>query len=105
MVRAWRIVKAKHAAAAFTGSGAKAYGGRWSSSDTAIVYTAGSASLATLEMLVHLQAQDLLRRYVIFEVTFDESLVERVDAASLPKVWRRSPPAPSMQQVGDAWAT
>lgn len=103
-VRAWRITKAKHATTAFTGGGAKSYGGRWNSPGIAIVYTAGSASLAILEMLVHLQAHDLMRRYVIFELSFDRKLVKTVAAAALPKAWRRSPPPPTVQQVGDDWA-
>lgn len=102
-IQAWRIIKAKHATTAFTGGSAKTYGGRWNSPGTAVVYTAGSTSLAILEMLVHLQAQDLMRRYVIFEVSFDETLVTTVDPARLPKSWRRSPSPATVQQVGDAW--
>jgi RES domain-containing protein len=102
-VHVWRIVKAKHAVTAFSGEGAKAAGGRWNSPGAAVVYTAGSASLAMLEMLVHLGSQGLLKRYVLFEATFDESLVNRLDAADLPKSWRKSPSPPTVQQVGDAW--
>jgi RES domain-containing protein len=103
VIRAWRITKAKHAATAFTGAGAKACGGRWNSPGTAVVYTAGSTSLAILEMLVHLQAQDLIQRYVIFEVSFDETLMTTVDPVALPKSWRRSPSPATVQQVGDEW--
>jgi RES domain-containing protein len=103
MLRAWRIIKAKHAATAFSGGGAKVNGGRWNSPGTAMVYTAGSTSLAILEMLVHLQNQDLIQRYVIFEVTFDGSLVMAIDPGKLPKTWRRSPASRTVQQVGDEW--
>ncbi len=103
IIRAWRITKAKYAAAAFSGGAAKAYGGRWNTTGTSVVYTAGSNSLAILEMLVHLQADDLLRRYVIFEVSFDEMLVKTVAPATLPKRWRRSPSPATVQQVGDRW--
>jgi RES domain-containing protein len=67
------------------------------------VYTAGSTSLAILEMLVHLQVDELLRRYVIFEVAFDESLMKTIARANLPRTWRRSPPPATAQQVGDDW--
>ena len=50
MIRAWRIVKARHALRAFTGEGAHLYGGRWNSPGVAVVYTAGSAALATLDV-------------------------------------------------------
>jgi len=98
-----RIVKAKHAATAFSGEGAKRFGGRWNTPGTAMVYTAGSASLAILEMLAHLNSHELMNRYVLFEVTFDDSLVTVVDPASLPRNWRKSPPSVSVQHVGDAW--
>src|SRR5204863_6047762 len=52
-VRAYRIFKPKHAATAFTGEGARLYGGRWNNKGTPMVYTAGSRALAALEMLVH----------------------------------------------------
>lgn len=103
IIRAWRITKAKHSPTAFSGGGAKSYGGRWNSPGTAIVYTAGSTSLAILEMLVHLQAQELMQSYVSVEVSFDESLVKRIDATALPKTWRRSPAPAAVRQVGDEW--
>lgn len=102
-VRVWRIVKAKHAAAPFSGEGAKAAGGRWNSPGMAVVYTSGSASLAMLEMLVHLESQDLLKQYVLLEATFDEALVTSLDPNDLPRSWRRSPPFPDVQQAGDTW--
>lgn len=52
--RAWRIVKEKHAATAFSGEGARLYGGRWNSVGTSLVYTSGTKALAALESLVHL---------------------------------------------------
>lgn len=105
IIRAWRITKARHASAAFSGDGAKVYGGRWNSPGTAVVYTAGSRSLAILEMLVHLQADELLRRYVMFEVSFDQSLVMPLAPDALPKTWRRSPAPAILQLIGDHWAT
>ena len=102
-VSAWRIVKVKYAAMAFSGEGAKRDGGRWNSIGTAVVYTSESTSLAMLEMLVNIESQELLKRYVLFEVTFDEALVQAVDPMALPKTWRRSPPPPAVQRVGDLW--
>lgn len=103
MIHAWRITKARHAAAAFTGGGAKTYGGRWNSPGTAVVYTTGSISLAILEMLVHLQAQDLMRHYVIFPVSFDQTLMTTLEPAALPAAWRRSLSPATVQQIGDTW--
>jgi len=45
---AWRITKREHTRNAFTGEGAREFGGRWNHPGTAVVYTAQSQSLAAL---------------------------------------------------------
>ncbi len=103
MIRAWRIVKTTFSADAFSGEGARLYGGRWNSAGVAMVYTAGSKSLATLELLVHLDSSMRLPSYSICPVDFDDSLVEVVDPAVLPLDWRQSPPPTSLQVIGNDW--
>ena len=102
MIRSWRIVKSKHAAMAFDGEGARLFGGRWNSSGTSMIYTSENVSLATLEMLVHLQRALTLPAYVLIACEFDAPIVE--DVASLPDDWRRDPAPPQLQAIGDAWA-
>jgi RES domain-containing protein len=102
-ITAWRIVKARHAAGAFDGDGARVEGGRWNSPGTAIVYTAGSAALAALEMLVHLGRASILQAYVLIPCGFDEALVSKLDRARLPKSWRAYPAPPELQLIGDEW--
>ena len=58
-ISVWRIVKKKHEAAAFSGEGARIYGGRWTSPGKRVIYTAESVSLAFLEVLVHLDSSTL----------------------------------------------
>jgi len=101
--QAFRIVKARLAKEAFSGEGARLYGGRWNSPGSPVIYTASSISLAMLEMLVHIQSRDLLSKYVVFQVEFDESLVTEIDLKSLPSDWHTSPVAPEVQSVGDQW--
>ena len=103
MITAWRIIKRKRARVAFTGDGARLYGGRWNSAGVAIVYTAESQSLAALEMVVHLGSPDLLYNYVVFEVGIDESLVAKVELSQLPRNWRTDPPPKKAREVGDSW--
>ncbi len=103
MLTAWRIVKRKHARAAFTGEGARLCGGRWNSAGVAVVYTAQSRSLAALEMVVHLDSSELLDHYVVFEVGIPESLVAKVEPSELPRNWRADPPPVKVREVGDAW--
>jgi len=102
-LHAFRIVKQRLASEAFTGEGARLYGGRWNRPGHAMVYTASSTSLAMLEMLVHLDASALLHSYVFFEVEFDDSLVTELDIQALPNDWRASPAMPEVQQLGDDW--
>ena len=102
-ITAWRICKARRRAAAFSGAGARLYGGRWNSPGTPVVYTAGSISLAQLEMLVHLESEDLLRKYVLCPVMFDEALVLPLPADDLPRNWRADPPPRKLQEIGDHW--
>jgi RES domain-containing protein len=103
MIRAWRIVKTRYSADAFSGEGARLYGGRWNSSGVAMVYTAGSESLATLELLVHLDNTSVLSSFSICPIDFADSIVEIMDPATLPRDWRQSPPPISLQAVGNDW--
>jgi RES domain-containing protein len=98
---AWRITKRKHAKTAFSGSGARKYGGRWNSPGTAVVYTAQTQSLAVLEMLVHLDGPELLQRYVLIGVEIEERLVREIEL--LPSNWRADPAPVGMRKIGDEW--
>jgi len=103
MPTAIRIVKSAYAATAFDGEGARLYGGRWNSPGAAMVYTAESASLAALELLVHLQNSHLLMSWSTISASFDDSLVEVIGAAQLPPDWARYPAPSALQQIGDQW--
>ena len=102
MTCAWRIIKAKHLAGAFSGEGAAKFGGRWNSKGVAVVYTSGSKALAALESLVHLNPP-VMFRYIAIRVEFDEGLVEHVRAEDLSIGWNGSPPSRASQWVGDSW--
>jgi RES domain-containing protein len=100
-VSAWRITKAKFAATAFTGEGSSRFPGRWNRRDEAMVYTAGSLSLAVLEMLVHLKQSDLLDRYVVFRVSIPTRLVHR--PRKLPDGWAEGEIREQVRQFGSEW--
>lgn len=74
-LRAWRILKAKHADQAFTGEGARLHGGRWNTEGAAVIYTSATISLAVLEILVHLESAALLSKYQLTSVEFEEKPV------------------------------
>lgn len=102
MSEAWRIVKAKHAATAFSGKGAADHGGRWNSRGVAVVYVSRTKSLAVLENLVHLNPP-VRFKFVVFRIQFDDTWVESFPHKKLPSDWQVEPPSPSTQQVGDLW--
>lgn len=103
MITAWRIVRHGFASVAFTGEGARLYGGRWNSPGQRVVYTAATASLAVLEMLVHLDRSAALASYVLIPCEFDEALVTPLDMGQVPSRWRHSPGPSALAVVGDAW--
>jgi RES domain-containing protein len=102
-VRAWRICKERFANTAFDGEGAFRDGGRWNSEGVRVVYVAGSAALATLEILVHVSDPDDLYRtpYVLIPVDFAPHLVSEPPA--LPPGWYEDPPPVDAAAIGDQW--
>lgn len=102
MSEAWRIVKEKHAATAFSGEGAAKFGGRWNSRGVAVVYTSFTKSLAALESLVHLNPP-VLFKYVAIRIKFDDALVEIFPTGNLPTEWQSEPPPPATKMIGDVW--
>ena len=103
MITAWRLVKSRHARAAFDGEGARLYGGRWNSPGTRVAYASDSVALAALEVLAHLQSTAVLQAYSLATIRFPESGVETLDLASLPADWRAFPSPPGNQAIGDRW--
>lgn len=104
MLSVWRIISEKFKKSAFSGEGARLFGGRWNSPGIPLIYTAESKSLAILEVLVHLESPDLLQKFVLFEVKVDNPFVTEINSASLPPNWREDPPPHAAQSIGDNWA-
>jgi RES domain-containing protein len=102
-ITAWRITKARYASAAFSGEGAKREGGRWNSVGVPVVYMAQSRSLAVLEVLVHLDEDEMLKYYRLISAAFDRRLVKEIVASELPGNWKKNPPPPSTMRIGDKW--
>jgi len=107
-VQAFRIAKAKYSrstAEMLSGRGALLYGGRWSSPGRPVLYTSGSAALATLEIAVHLNTAAVMPAFCLLELRIPESLVLTAAHADLPVGWddvQTINPAP-VQAWGDVW--
>lgn len=102
-ITAWRISAARYAETAFSGEGAKQYGGRFNSVGVPLVYTSGSLALATLELLARIRRRQRLVDRVCLSVTFDEDDVLAYGASDLPDGWDARPYGAASQRVGDAW--
>lgn len=104
MIQAWRIVHQNYANAAFDGEGARITGGRWNSEGIPVVYTAGTLSLALLEIIVHLEIKDALKYFKAIPISFNNALMQNVSTDSLPLTWNCTPPSFSTKSIGDEWA-
>jgi len=102
MLTVWRVVTERYADTAFSGEGARLYGGRWNPKGVAMVYTAHTQSLALLEMLV--QDSPLRAHYVMIPARFPERIAECIDFASLPADWRDISARGELQQLGATWS-
>jgi len=100
-VHAYRILKRKFVGSAFSGEGARRYGGRWNSPGVPVIYTSSAISLAILEWRAHL-SQWPVPPSVIIEIEFDASLVWF--PSKLPANWKRWPYPKTNTIVGDNWA-
>jgi RES domain-containing protein len=102
MPRTWRLTTAPFADTAFTGDGARRYGGRWNPKGVAVVYTAGSLSLALLELLV--QDQPLRARCVAIPVDIPDDLaIGRITPDELPGDWHEAAAREVLRRIGADW--
>lgn len=101
----WRVTHRRYGDSAFSGEGARQYGGRFNSPGTLVVYTSENLPLALLETLTGLERYDQLRSYVFFRAQLAEELVSSFSEKDLPEGWDRYPPPPGSQQIGDRWTS
>jgi len=101
-VLSWRMVPSGRGLdQAFSGEGARLFGGRWNSVGTSLVYTSESIALATLETCVHLYRETDLSGYWVFPVKFSSNLVKQLDL--FPEGWDNDPILPQSMKAGDKW--
>jgi RES domain-containing protein len=103
MPSAWRIVRATLVSSAFSGEGARVYGGRWNSQGTAVIYVSEHESLAALELLVHLTPLPADDRYRSFRIEWEDKLTEYFPVKNLRANWNAEPPTVQTMQIGDDW--
>jgi RES domain-containing protein len=102
-MQAFRIVKKRHALTAFSGDGARAFGGRWNLPGIPMVYAAQTRALAALESLAHFGGAERRMEFVTFAIEIPDKLALRLEASDLPGDWRSGEPAESTQALGSEW--
>jgi RES domain-containing protein len=103
-MRVWRICRKPYVNTALDGIGGMYTSGRWHSKGNPIVYTASSAALAALEVLVHVDPltapADL--RLLAIELPDDLS-IEVLEPITLPQGWHSVPAPAALQTIGSSW--
>lgn len=103
-MRVWRICRKPHANDALNGRGGLFASGRWHTKGRRVVYTSGTLSLATLEVLVHVDRDEFPHDFVQIEIDVpDHYEVERIDHDKLPPDWRSYPSSEKLQHLGNLW--
>lgn len=102
-MQAFRITKAKYAAGAFSGEGARIAGGRWNSPGRLVVYTGETCAGSMMEILVNMLDPSLLYlAYVYSKVTIPDDIIETFPLNDLPADWR-TPEHSACKRIGDEW--
>ncbi len=101
-MRVWRICRQPYLA--FSGEGARRFGGRWNSRGVPMVYTSTSLALAAIELFVHLEPgqapEDLVRISVALP---EEEPARTLESADLPPDWWTDAAIAATRSLGDAW--
>ncbi len=97
----YRIVNCSYAD--LSGTGARLFGGRWSSVGKPAVYLASSRALAVLEVLVHLPPLMIPDNYCLVEIEVPDNNATNIEIKDLPPDWKNLSPPTSLKQVGDAF--
>lgn len=101
-MKVWRLARAAYTTP--NGEGAKKYGGRWTPSGLAVVYTSGSLALAAVEALVHAESDLLPDDLVILSANIPDTLPIRIIAPDdLPGGWQNIPAPRTLLTIGVDW--
>jgi RES domain-containing protein len=102
-MRIWRICKALYADEAFSGMGARRFGGRWNTPGVPMVYASTSLALAAIELFVHLEPGQAPNDLVYISATLPEGeLAQRLEPDQLPAGWWTDDFEP-LRAIGDKW--
>jgi RES domain-containing protein len=102
-MRIWRICKARYADEAFSGEGARRFGGRWNTPGVPMVYSSSSLALAAIELFVHLEPNLMPDDLVSIAADLpDGEPVRNLEPDKLPPDWWTDDFEP-LRAIGDQW--
>jgi RES domain-containing protein len=102
-MQVWRICRARFAAEAFAGHGARRFGGRWNTPGVPMVYASSSLALAAIELFVHLEPNQQPDDLVSIAALLPQGEpAQRLDPDQLPPAWWTDDLAP-LRALGDNW--
>jgi RES domain-containing protein len=98
----WRLTKGR--LADLSGRGGELADGGWHTRGRPIVYCAATASLAVLEVRVHLDLSQTPTDYVLMQITVPQAGSRRtLEPADLPGGWRGPGGEHVCRPIGDSW--
>jgi RES domain-containing protein len=85
-----------------TASGAE---NRWNKENEYVIYTGGSRSLSTLELVVHRAAIKITIPYklMVISIADEPELIKEVKGSDLPSNWRTEAAYSVLQELGSKW--
>jgi RES domain-containing protein len=102
-MQVWRICRERFAGEAFSGEGARRFGGRWNSRGVPMVYASGSLALAAIEFFVHLEPNQQPDDLVSMSAALPPGEpAERLETEQLPAEWWTDD-YESLRDLGDRW--
>ncbi|NHB91874.1 type II toxin-antitoxin system Res/ParT family toxin [Photorhabdus cinerea] len=99
----YRLTRSKYVESAWSGTGAKLYGGRWHNIGRPAVYVATSISLAVLEVLVHVGDDELLANFSLLSIDIPENQIDILNIDTLPLDWNDPIPPACTMEIGSEW--
>lgn len=78
---------------------------RWNKDEEFVIYTSGSISLSTLELVAHRNAIEITSGYKLLFIglKINNSDVKEIKPKDLPSNWKSIESYPSLQEIGSTW--
>lgn len=108
-MKLWRIVKKQHIDSAFSGAGARLFGGRWNHIGCSVVYTSDSLALAAMELFIHVQRPDKIKplrsaKLVSIEIGVPNNITpSEIKFDEIPESWKNIPAIDETKDIGTNW--